>query len=54
MMSVEGKVTAVTGAGRGIGKAIAIAYASEGAAVCCAAQIPARQNATTATTSDAR
>jgi 3-oxoacyl-[acyl-carrier protein] reductase len=32
------KVAIVTGAGRGIGKAIAIAYARAGASVCCAAR----------------
>jgi 3-oxoacyl-[acyl-carrier protein] reductase len=35
---LQGKVAVVTGAGRGIGRAIAIAYGSEGAAVCCAAR----------------
>jgi 3-oxoacyl-[acyl-carrier protein] reductase len=33
-----GKVAVVTGAGRGIGSAIALAYGNEGAAVCCAAR----------------
>lgn len=35
---LEGKVAVITGAGRGIGKAIAIAYAKAGAKVVCAAR----------------
>ena len=35
---LAGKVAAVTGAGRGIGRAIALAYANAGAAVVCAAR----------------
>jgi 3-oxoacyl-[acyl-carrier protein] reductase len=38
--SLEGKVTVVTGAGRGIGQAIAVAYARAGASVVAAARSP--------------
>jgi 3-oxoacyl-[acyl-carrier protein] reductase len=37
---LEGKVAVVTGAGRGIGQAIAVAYGRAGAAVCAAARSP--------------
>ena len=36
--ALSNKVAVVTGASRGIGKAIALAYAQAGAAVCCAAR----------------
>jgi 3-oxoacyl-[acyl-carrier protein] reductase len=35
---LNGKIAIVTGSGKGIGRAIALAYAKEGAQVCCAAR----------------
>lgn len=45
---LQGQVAIVTGAGRGIGKAIALAYARAGATVCCAARTASEIEATVA------
>lgn len=40
MEKLDGKVGIITGAGEGIGRAIAIAYAKQGIKVCCIARTP--------------
>ena len=46
--SLAGKVAFITGAGRGIGRAIALGYARAGADICCAARSPAEIDETVA------
>lgn len=45
-LALNGKVAVVTGAGRGIGQAIAIIYAKAGAAVCCVSRNESEIDAT--------
>jgi len=46
MGQLDNKIVAVTGSGRGIGKAIALAFAHEGATVCCIARTSTEIEAT--------
>lgn len=45
-MVLDGKVAVITGAGRGIGKAIALAYGENGADICCIARNESELNET--------
>lgn len=48
MMSLQGQVAVITGAGRGIGRAIALGFAQAGAAVVCSARSQAQIDETVA------
>lgn len=50
--ALQEKVAVITGAGRGIGKAIALSFAREGAAICCVSRTEAEIKATAGEISD--
>ena len=50
--ALQDKVAVITGAGRGIGKAIALSFAREGAAICCVSRTEAEIKATAREISD--